>query len=131
MKGIKAKNVVVCEHIIEGKNNKHTLINTMAGDILVENFPANIPIAFYIELMSQEAGILAVDIKIMLGRKQIAGGEAEVPFKKNESAILALPTALLKVDAPTTLKVVLQWDGAKPVTLVTKTFSQGPVSSNA
>jgi hypothetical protein len=131
MMGIKIKNAIVCEHIVEGKNNKHTLVNTMAGDILAESFPANMSIAFYIELTSTQDIVETVNIKIILGKMQVAGGDAEIPFKKDESAVLALPAGLLNVDAPTKLKVIIQCGDAKPVTAVAKTFRQGPLSTTA
>ena len=119
---IKSTNAVVCEHCIEGKSNKHTLINTMAGDILVEKFPANLPIAFYIEFTSSEAGHANADIKIMLGRKKVAGGSASILFNESKIAVLAVPSALLVVDAPTTIKLIIQWEGNKPATVVSKSF---------
>lgn len=130
MKGISTKNVIVCEHIVEGLGGKHTLINVMAGTILVERFPAKIPIAFYLEFISPEEHLMTANIDIRLGRKSIASGSAEVQFKENESSVVSLPTALMTVDEPTKLRVLLGWNEEKPKTLLTKTFNQGPVSKN-
>ena len=69
------ENAILCEHLVPGLNNKQTLINLYAGNILVKEFPAQIPIAIYIELKPKIFGTIPLDLKLYVGRK-----EAMVPF---------------------------------------------------
>ena len=107
----KLGNVVLCEHIVEGLRNKHTLINTYSGDILVEEFPAIIPVSFYIEVRPTGAFKGEIMIKLLLGRKEAMRGGAAVDFQSNVPAVVAIPTGLLQIQKATTMKLLIGIEG--------------------
>ena len=120
MKRIKIGNVIMCEFIAEGVNNKHTLVNTISGDLLISEFPVQISTAFYLEIIPSETADIPIDLSIFLGRRRIAGAQAVMPFEKGKTGIIALPNALIKVDAPSEVKVTISAEGSPSKTIFRK-----------
>ena len=126
MKSFKIGNAVMCEYIVEGVNNKHTLINTYAGDILVNEIPAQIAIAFYMEFIPSVSGTEHLKMRILVGSKEAVGGTAEVQFEAGRPAILVLPMGLLRVEKPTSLKVFIQSGEEKPIKVLERKIALNP-----
>lgn len=120
---IKLGNVILCEHIVEGKNNKHTLINVYSGDILMSEFPGHIPVAFYIELLPGPPISSHVEIKLMLGKKQVMRGGADISISAINTSVMAIPMGLLMIESPTALRLMVTADGAKPLKALEKKIS--------
>lgn len=120
---VKISNALLCEHVIEGLGNKHTLINVFTGDILVKSFPARLFFGLYLEhYPTTPSGKLSIDI--ILGSKKFA--EVAVEY---ENARLGLPGALvipvfeIGLDAPDTLEFVARAEGQPKVRILKKTIS--------
>lgn len=122
----KITNMLVAEYIVEGKDNKHTIINTYSGDVLVSDFPASIPVAFYMEAkpLKDYSGMLS--IKLMLGRDVAMEGGAHVDLRTGSPAVIAIPTGLIKLKSATTMKLYVGIDGEAPIKAVAKKFSLSP-----
>ena len=123
MKPFKIGNVVMCEYIVEGVSNKHTLINTYAGDILVKEIPAQIAIAFYMEFIPNVSRTEHLKMRILVGNKEAIGGTADVQFEAGRPAIMVIPMGMLRVEKPTSLKVFIQSGEEKPIKVLEKKIS--------
>lgn len=129
MKSFKTGNVVMCEYVVEGLNNKHTLINTYAGDIIVKELPAQIPIAFYMEFIPTESRAEHLKMRILVGEKEAVGGTADVQFEAGRPAIMVVPMGLLSIPKSTSLQVFVQSGDEKPIKVLEKkiTFVEGAI----
>jgi hypothetical protein len=123
MKNYKLGNVIVCEHIVQGLNNKHTLINIYSGDILLQEFPANLLLGFYTEFLPSDSGNASLELSISLGKKEVIRGEAEVKFEKGKPALLVLPATPFKIENACKMRVMVAVNGDKPICIVQKSIS--------
>ena len=122
----KIENAILCEHLVPGLNNKHTLINMYAGNIMVKEFPAQIPVAIYIELEPKKFGQIPLEVKLYLGRKEAMAGVAVAIFEKNKLSVVAIPTGFIGLDKDTTVKITVATNGERPVTVIQKKVFLNP-----
>ena len=47
----KIGNAVLCEYVTESRDNQHTLVNVMSGNIGVAGFPCDLSVSVYFEIM--------------------------------------------------------------------------------
>jgi hypothetical protein len=128
MNKIKSGKAIVCEYVAQGSHGKHTLVNAYSGDILVQDLPAAIPLAFFIELEFEGAGGNSqLKVNVLLGGKSKAQAEAEIQVESGKPGILVLQQAAFQIDGATDIKVTMSMDGARAITLVRKTISQGNI----
>ena len=116
----KVTNSLTCEHIVESADKKHTLINTYAGNILLTEIPGRIFIAFYIEFISNVEQEIDAEIALYLGRKAAMKGETKLKFDGVNPLVLTLPSGVLQVKKPVTLKLIITPTGEKPSKLIEK-----------
>lgn len=116
----KIANAMACEHLVQGQGNKHTLINTYSGDILVAEFPARLPIAFYIELVPNIFGNISLSVQLSYGRKLAVEAKAVSVFEEGNVAVVAIPDGLMLFEKPGVLKVSIRADGEKSVLALKK-----------
>lgn len=119
----KLGNVIACEYIVEGANNKHTLINTYAGDILVQEFPAAIAVAFYIELLPTRDYNGDLEITLMVEKKAAMKGGAKLNFAVGTPSVMAIPMGLVTLPKAATFKLLIGLKGARPIKAVEKSVS--------
>lgn len=131
MTKIKLGNAIVCEFIVQGLHGKVTLINNYSGDIFVSNVPAQMPLAFYVELFSDQTETRNGNISLYLNKKKIANMEASFVFVDSQPNVVLSPTAFITIDEPCTLKMVINVDGLKPVTAITKLIKVNEALLNA
>lgn len=120
-------NVVICEHVVASSGNKHTLIGTYSGDILVAVIPARIPIAFYIEYTPTEGNLTKpIEIHVKLNGKKIAGLVAEYdPSSDSKEGLIILPNMAITLDKPSVFELTASVEGEKPTLLVKKRITEG------
>lgn len=128
MQSLKVGNALACEHIVEGLNGKHTLINTYTGDIFASEFPARIPVSFYIEVTAKHPYIGRLDISLQLGRSEILQGGAEVALEAGRAAVIIVPTGFLQIDEPSKMKMMIGIPGEKMIKATETTIGQMPVT---
>lgn len=116
----KVSNALACEHVIDGVNKKHTLINTYAGNILLAEFPAKIFLAFYVEFISNAAYETEAEISLHLGRKVAMRGALNIKFDGINPLVLAIPAGVLQVEKPTRMKLMITPSGGKAIKLIEK-----------
>ncbi len=122
----KLTNAIVCEYIVEGANNKHTLINTFAGDILVKEFPASIAVAFYIEILPTQNFNGELEISLMIGKKTAMNGVSKIELVAGRPAVMAVPMGLIKLPKAEKFRLTLGVKDFRPMKVVEKSVSQAP-----
>lgn len=125
-KRLKFGNVVVCEHVVSGSSNKHTLINTYAGNIVVETMPARLAFGFYFELRNLE-GDISLEICIKLGREIITKLGASVIGSGTGNGVLAVPLIPMEIKSDTKLTVYFSAEGFMRTKALEKRIFQGDV----
>lgn len=125
-KRLKFGNVVVCEHVVSGGSNKHTLINVYAGDIVVAALPARLALGFYFELKDIERDMnLEIDIK--LGNATIAKLGANIVGHGTGDGVLAVPMIPMEIQSDTKLIVYFSAEGFARTKALQKSIFQGEI----
>ena len=128
MKTIRTKSALICEYLAAGANLKHTLINMYStGDIIVQEFPAVIPIAFYIEIEVNFDGLHQIEFHVLLGKKLIAKLVAEFEFEVGKLGLVTLPQIPLQLNGPEELKIIAKSSEIKTTTLIRRKLIRGDV----
>jgi len=133
-KAPKFGNVVLCEHVVSGVGNKHTLVNVFSGDIIVSELPARLFFGLYAEYYAPEDGSFKdISIELRLNGKTFARivVSALGAVTPGDAGVVAVPIFELGVDNDLALSVVARVDGHKPQTLMTKQIRQGTVEVSA
>jgi hypothetical protein len=129
MKQIKVGNAFACEYVALGSNNKHTLVNVYTGDILVREFPANIPLAFYIEIVPDPEMSQLLKIQVLQNKKLKGELVGEFEFEPDKVALAIIPQLPFTIAKDTTVRVVAQCEGGRSTTLIAKKIKVGPVQT--
>ena len=130
----KIANALMCEFLSGPVNNKHTLVNVIPGDLLLNEFPANIPAAFYVEIMPREAANNDFMLEIYVGNRLAASATSKIDFEVGKPAIIALPMGLVKIDKPTTIRIIFSDENGRKTCLIKKYVKKGeanPISTTA
>lgn len=128
MKTIKSRTALACEYVGQGSFFKHTLVNMYtSGDIIVQSFPALIPIAFYIEIEVNFSGTHEIEAQVIYGKKVIAKLTAEFEFEEGKLGLITLPQLPVRLDGPSEIKVTAKSAEIKTTTLIKKRFVQGEI----
>ena len=131
MKSIATGNVVLCEFVANAVNNKHVLVNTFSGDIIVNGFPARLKLGLYLEIIPDvdlDRGV--IDLDLMLGKSKVLSIKADIlSAKKAQPALIILNQFQLVTDVETLFRVVLKQEGYRTTTALTKNIFQGPIVS--
>ena len=129
MKKLKSVVGLACEYIANGQFGKYNLVNMYpTGDIIVQSFPAIVPMAFYIELDANFSGEFEIQIEILLGKKLVVKLGSSIQFEQGKLGLIALPQLPLELAAPSVLKVVAKVEDIKPTTLIQKRFIHGQIA---
>jgi hypothetical protein len=130
VKQVKISTAIACEYIAQGSTNKHTLVNVYGGDdILVPQFPALIPLAFFLEIIPDHDTPKMLEIQILANRKvlhKFAG-----ILTRDEAAarrgLLIIPQMPWMLERETEIKLVLAGEGIKTTTAISKKIRVGPI----
>ncbi|SMQ61430.1 hypothetical protein SAMN06297468_0559 [Altererythrobacter xiamenensis] len=129
MRKLRTDNVVVCEYVAKGAHSKHTLVNVYTGDIIVREFPATFPLAFYIEIVPFEDLPEKLTFQVKKGRKVAAEIEVGFKYEKGKTALLTLPQIPITFTKNVDISVVAMGDGLQTTTVVKKKVSTGEIPS--
>jgi len=128
MATIRFGNVILCEHVVKGENNKHTLVNTYSGDIVVSSMPARLNLGLYVEMMSDVDSALTMEV--YRGDDVVLTGEFTVARKATSApAVLIVPIFGFAADTEDSIKVTLRADGFRRTTVLEKRIIIGPLSN--
>lgn len=120
MKQIKAENVLACEYISVGANGKPILLHTYVGDILVPEYPARFPLAFYIELAPDPALPRNIKFQVLQGSKLRAEYEVEFEGEMKKVGLMAIPPVMFTFDKDTNVRVIATCEGYKDSVILRK-----------
>lgn len=131
-KRIKIGNAVLCEHVVKGENNKHVLINTYGGDVIVSQMPAQLTFGVYLEIWPNEPGQMKLAFEIVKNRKSLFKSEVEFPdVDPKRPSIIAVPLINMQIEKDLTFKIVVSGEGYNRTTAISKRIYQGqPVGNN-
>lgn len=107
-------NAMACEHLVQGQRNKYTIINTYGGDILVKEFPAQIPLSFYIELIPHQYGIFPLTLKLMFRKKEVVVALSDAVFEQGKIALVAIPDGYMKFEQSGFLRMTIAAENCPP-----------------
>lgn len=117
----KVGNALMCDYVATGANNKHVLVHTYSGDVVVAEFPATLQFAFYVEIFPTKSGITNFNVEVLVGSEAVAGGMVVLDIQERavpHPAVIILPQTVAQFDGPTSIKV-MGWeeDGEKALIL--------------
>jgi hypothetical protein len=116
------RNVVLCDDVRDEIGNKKSLMGVFSGDIIVQELPATIPIAIYLEFVPVDpTKSFELSIKLSVDSDEIA--KANIPVVLNpgsSNASIILPKGLVRFDKESTFKVTAKIDDELEVELVSK-----------
>lgn len=119
-------NVVLCERVFQGENNKHILCNTYSGDIVVQELPATVPLSVYLEVKSSKNGDETINVEFLVNNETMIGGSATAKSEKpGQIVVMILPMFMAGFDRNSTIKVRVTQDGMQPTIAMTKTVTEG------
>ncbi|MER9424384.1 hypothetical protein NKI88_18230 [Mesorhizobium sp. M0317] len=124
MAKFKVGNVVLCEHAVLGANNKHTLVNVYAGDIIVASLPATLSFGLYIEFLSGN-NPEKINIEVSLARDPALIAETIIP--NSGTGIILIPVFPLKIEKDLNLEVFAIAEGFKRQLILKKRIYQGAI----
>lgn len=130
MKRIKIGNALACEFIAPGATGKPTLANVFSGDILVQEMPARISLAFYIEILPDQDIPKVILLQLMLGKKTLAIAEAEIELEPGKMGVIALPAAQVTIQEDTKLKVIATGEGFARTVIIEKAITKGEIPAH-
>jgi len=124
-----------CEDTRLEAGNKHTILGAFVGDLLVDEFPANIKFAVYGVVVFDKVGHHRLEWRVRLNKDPLGTAVAEADVLADNSNVLLVPAGLVHVERPSTLAIDLSIDGSRFATLVQtkliKTPGKEPTSTTA
>jgi len=119
-------NVVLCERVFQGENNKHILCNTYSGDIVVQSLPATVPLSVYLEVKSSRVGDESINVEFLVNNQTVIGGSAIARSEKvGQIVVMIVPMFMANFDRNSTIKVKVTQEGMQPTYAMTKTVTKG------
>ena len=118
----KFRNVILCDDIRDEMGNKKSLMGVYSGDILVQNFPAAVQIAFYVDYVpaEDEAGEIPVQFRITQDGAEIAKAQIQAKIDKGPTVTLIIPKGVASFDKASTLGLYGKVYDEPEVMLLTK-----------
>ena len=126
MKKLKLGNAVLCEHVVQGASNKHILINTYSGDIVVDAIPGQLMFGIYIEveLPRNDTNSILIDMAYN-GTTQVSARAVMVAGKGGDRGVVVLPLVPISIEAPGIFEVTLSSPGFARTIAVRKSITEG------
>lgn len=122
-------NVLLCDHVVPGLGNKHTLVNVYSGDVYPVEFPARLLFGLYIEHFPRGGSQTElIDIAINLDDRQVlrVGAELSAPEANGQPGVIPIQVFAVEAERPSTLVVTVALNGGAPETILTKQIRLAP-----
>src|ERR1700732_5037144 len=105
----KVSAVVLCEDIRVEQNNKYILIGVYGGTIVVQNFPAEFQVCWWIQILANQVGKFEFDIQLIKDEKDtLLRIKVEFEISTNGWAAMSLPKVPLQLHAPGKLQLQMK-----------------------
>lgn len=124
MQKISFRNAILCEHLAEETQKKHTLCGVFSGNILVASYPSQLRLAIYLEHIPATNETYSSTLEVRVNGVQFLKGEARFnTVIAGEPMGAALPNFILDVHEKTILEVFCAVDGAAESRVLEKRIS--------
>lgn len=118
---LKFGNALLCDYASPGANNKHTLVNVIAGDIYIASAPSTIMLGAYIEHIPDRAGSMVIALQFTVNNKTVVGIEAAAEkMVKSRPGVILVPSVPVLIEAEGQLEVSARAEGYEPKTIIRK-----------
>lgn len=126
---LKFGNVLLCEHVVEGSRNKHTLVNVYSGDVIVSSMPAAMLFGIYMEYSAHKSGNIEISMDLRVGSKKLVTlkvGANDV--QKGGSITFALPVFQVLVEEDTVLELIASTEGYQKTKVLSKKITKAELA---
>jgi len=115
-------NVVLCDFVGLGANNKHVLLNVFSGDVVVPVFPANLGFGLYIEILPAkiDGALGVVHLSVLLKDTQVISGQAQTNIVAGSPGVIVIPYFQIEVLEETTISVIISSDEYEDTMILSK-----------
>lgn len=122
--------VVACDDIRQEINNKAILIGVYSGSIVVPSFPADIGVAWWIQLNADKMGKYEVEVRVLKdGNSTLLRGILALDVHTPGWSTIALPRAPLQLQGPGHLELEIKLkDDQKWMSISEIDVMEGPVA---
>jgi hypothetical protein len=125
--------VIVCEDIRQEVNGKWSLMGVFSGDIVVQDFPAEIQLAFYIEYLpdSDEVGrMIKFDFKLLQDDTEMVKGHSESKIESGQTGTIILPRGIASFEKESRLRVFISVNEREEIEIVNKRILRSAIPSS-
>lgn len=113
-----------CDFVRQENTGKHLLVGVFAGEIMVENFPANLQLnAFAILRFEAAANGLSVNFRTLFGGEEISKMMGRLTLSTPSTVPFVLPVALEKISEPGLLELQMDAGGSGWITVISRPIS--------
>jgi len=121
--------VLMCDDVRKETNKKRTIVGSYGGDVLVQHFPASLPIAFYMHFVPQSTEAINVELFISVDDDPLANAKATLSNHKAGDAIaIDLPQTFVQFTKPAVVKLEASIENGPKLLLISKRIHQGEVT---
>jgi hypothetical protein len=105
----KVSAVILCDDIRLEQNNKHILIGVYNGTIVVQDFPAEFPVCWWIQTLTNQTGKFEFDIRLIKDEKDtLLRVQVEFEIHTKGWAAMILPKVQLQLHGPGNLQLQMK-----------------------
>ena len=121
-------NSIVCEDIRIEMGRKRSLMGVFSGNIIVEEMPAQLQLAFYFDYLApKEAGTQEIRLQIYQDDDRMAEIKGVIDPTKGETGTIVVPRALIVFAKKCDLIVKASVNRGRPIQLIRKSVTQGQI----
>ncbi len=122
----KIRNIVLCEDIRDETGNKKSLMGVMAGDVLVDEFPATLSVAVYFEYVpdGEDGDELSAEFRLLQNDAEIVHGAIRAPIDPGKIVTLVLPRGLAIFEKEASFRMTLSVNGGDEFEILNKSVSK-------
>ncbi|MGU3668201.1 hypothetical protein ACLBX9_28785 [Methylobacterium sp. A49B] len=124
-KSVRLGNVLLCDYVARGENNKFVLVNAYSGDIVVQQFPASLPFGLYCEHLPDNVGHFELTLDIKISGQLLFSANVALRIFELAPQVIAIPNFLANIDSPSTIEVVITAEGYKDTVALLKSIRIG------
>ena len=130
-KSLKFGNVILADYVGKGDRNKHTLMNVLSGDIIVQDMPAQFGFGLYAEYLPDNEEPKELELEIKLDRKIFGKLRVDATSPKiGNPSIIAVPLIQIGVDKDLTLQISASCEGYRKTKILSKRIYKAPIPEN-
>jgi hypothetical protein len=128
-KKLKVLNAILCDYVGQGANNKHMLVNAIAGNVYVQSVPVDVGFGLYIEFELGDSRPEKLFFEVTLDGERLMHGEGILATLGIDApASFVVPRFEFLLEKQTVFEVFIDVEGFQRTTAIRKTI--GPIPSS-